>query len=49
MKKLDHHDNNVEHDDMVELGAASVETRGPVPPTIEEVFAYQLQSGISKD
>ena len=49
MKKPDHHDDTVEHDEIVDLGAASIETRGPVPPTIEEVFAYQLQSGISKD
>lgn len=51
MKKSDHLQEGVaERDgDIIDLGAASEETRGPVQPIVFEAFAYLPDSGIAKD
>jgi len=50
MKHDDRKDDRVVgKNDIIDLGAASVETQGPVQPIELESFAFRLESGIAKD
>jgi hypothetical protein len=49
MKKFERHDDQVEQDDVIDLGVASDITRGPIVPIVFEPFAFLPFAGLAKD